>query len=214
MPFRPIVPAATPIGGGVPKLAPPARVESPPAAKAIANPPARIRSATAGRSEPEPEPKRRHHKSKIAETNLDENGDYIIGKWRPPIKNQWTKGQSGNARGPKPRKAIDPETALDDAILAEFATIANGEKAMTNLGLFALNSLKARAAQKDRKAAEFLLDLYYAKLRERKPQNEGAGLLPEEQAIIDALLNTAGWEEMPDIRKRLTSSDAPEPDDE
>lgn len=139
--------------------------------------------------------------------NWDEHGDYIVGKGRPPKAKQWGPGQSGNPGGPKPREKVDPQAALDNAILGDFTTIVNGQPVQTNNGLFAINILKSIAAAKNRLAAVDLLNLYLGKLRERNSNKEAQELLPEEQAMINALLDTAGWEEMPSIRNRLTSID-------
>lgn len=159
-------------------------------------------------------PKRKHHVVDRTGPNWDKNGDYIHGKNRPPKSSQWKPGQSGNPRGPKPREKLDPEAEMDAAILAEFMTTVNGQQISTNLGLFALNVLKSRAAQKDRKAASDLLDLYYVKLRARGEREEADVLLPEEQAMLDALFDVAGVHPMPSIRNRLTPLNEPETDHE
>ena len=93
-------------------------------------------------------------------------------------------------------------------------TTVNGEPVKTNNGLFALNILKAKAAQKDRLSAIELLNRYYVALRARTSQQEGEGLQPEEQKLIDALLSTAGWDALPPIRTRLSPSDETETDRE
>ena len=102
---------------------------------------------------------------------------------------------------------VDPQAALDNAILGDFTTIVNGQPVQTNNGVFAINILKSIAAAKNRLAAVDLLNLYLGKLSERNSIKEGSELLPEEQAMINALLDTAGWEEMPSIRNRLTAID-------
>ena len=102
---------------------------------------------------------------------------------------------------------------MDDAVLADFTTTVNGQAVTTNLGLFALNILKAKAAQKDRKAAADLLNLYYDKLRARNSQQDSGGVSPEEQAIIDNLLDAAGWSALPAIRNVRAEVDG-ETDDE
>lgn len=168
-------------------------------------------------SKPAPESaslRRKHHVVDRSGPNWDENGDYIVGKGRPSKNTQWKPGQSGNPKGPKPREKIDAQTELDNMILGKFMTVVNGEPTETNLGLFAVNILKSIAATKNRLAAVDLLNVYQSKLRERNPQQEGVELLPEEQAIINTLLDAAGWEAMPSVRNRLNPSDEPETNDE
>jgi hypothetical protein len=216
MPFRPITPSvAAPVQASSPAPAPKA-----PAPAASPKPRSRIRpirsAAASGdveRPDNTPPPSRtarKHHVVDRSGPNWDENGEYIVGKGKPPKASQWGPGQSGNPGGPKRREKVDPQTALDEAILAEFTTLVNGQPVQTTNGVFAINILKSIAATKNRLAAVDLLNLYQAKLREHHSQKAGTDLLPEEQAMINALLDTAGWEEMPAIRNHLTPVDEQE----
>lgn len=49
------------------------------------------------------------------------DGDYSVGFCKPPVHSQWKKGQSGNPRGPKPRKSLPyhPSQFVEGAELAK-----------------------------------------------------------------------------------------------
>lgn len=155
---------------------------------------------------------RRHHIVDRTGPNWDENGDYFVGRNRPDPKCQWKPGQSGNPAGPKPREKAEPADEVIDEILAPFMTKVNGQPVETTAGVYAINILKAKAAEKDRLSAIELLNRYEAALLIRHAKKGSIEILPEEQAMIDELLSTAGWEALPSVRNRLSPDDEPKTD--
>jgi uncharacterized protein DUF5681 len=53
------------------------------------------------------------------------NGDYVVGKYRPPVHTRWQPGQSGNPRG-RPKGRPNLKTELKD-IVSKKITIRDGE---------------------------------------------------------------------------------------
>jgi hypothetical protein len=147
------------------------------------------------------EQKRAHHIVDRTGPNWDEQGDYIVGKGRPPKHSQWGKGQSGNPAGPKPKEKLDPLTAFERELTADFTTRVNGEEVRLNIGSFALQLLKAGAAKGGVKSQQLLLDLFLAAVRKNVEQDATPDALDWEQQIIEQMLEDYGLPARPVVRR-------------
>ncbi|WP_260596652.1 DUF5681 domain-containing protein [Sphingomonas endolithica] len=186
MPFIPIRPAS------------PSAPVSPPARKRI------VQVADPGSSpsiDSTSGKKRPHHKVDPASSNLDENGDYIIGKNRPPKATQWTKGQSGNPRGPVKRETLSAQARLEQTVLAPFTATVNGEAVSLTLDMFAVQSLKSAAAKGSVRAAQILLDFYVTIIRKVADHEPGPEIESWEREAIDQLLAELDLPKRPVIRQ-------------
>ena len=184
----------------------------------VATPPAWRRSRSRPKVDPEPvtklsskSPPAAADKGKIVTTkrgkpiapsNLDENGDYIIGKDRPPVAHQWSKGQSGNPKGKKKgTKNMDTEVLeLFDTMIT--VQTSKGPETMPQ-GRALLRKIYEKAMKGDLKASVKLLELQReAHQRRAKASGEDEDALSEaEQAMLDILLSA------------LSTNDDEEPDD-
>lgn len=156
----------------------------------------------AGTAEPSPSPepmKRAHHVVDRTGPNW-QDGDYLVGKGRPPRATQWQKGQSGNPRGPKPQEKLDPEAAFEREILADFTTRVNGEEIRLNMGTFAVQLLKAGAAKGTVKSQQMLLELFMATVRKSVSREDTPAVEAWEQQVIDQMLKEYGLPEKPVFR--------------
>jgi Family of unknown function (DUF5681) len=52
-------------------------------------------------------------------------GDYVVGKYRPPVHTRWQPGQSGNPSG-RPKGRLNVKTELKE-LLRKKITIRDGE---------------------------------------------------------------------------------------
>jgi len=194
MPIRPVqsTPPSSRAETRVDRPALPARTRTPP--------------ATAG-SAPAPG-KRAHHKVNRTGSNWDANGDYIVGKGRPPRTTQWKKGQSGNPRGPKKREKLTAQAQFERTILAPFKGIVNGEEIEVTLDQFAIRALKNAAVKGSVKAAHILLDFYVTLARKVAEQEPGPEIETWEQQVIDQLLAELGLPDKPVIRAARAGGNA------
>lgn len=133
MPFRPVTqPGSTPARPYSPRARTraPAPAQAPEPAPAPAPVPAPAQAPERGpakRDSSTPANKRAHHKVDRTGANWDENGDYIVGKNRPPIATRWQKDQSGNPRGPAKRETLTAQAQFEQTFLAPFNATVNGE---------------------------------------------------------------------------------------
>jgi hypothetical protein len=163
-------------------------------------------------SPPSSSPPRAHHKVDRSGPNWDEDGDYIVGRGRPPKATQWQKGQSGNPRGPKPQEKLDPERAFEKEILAEFTAKVNGEEVTLNMGTFAIQLLKAGAAKGGVKAQQMLLELFQTALRKSVSREDTPEMQAWEQQVIDQMLEEYGLPAAPVVRNTARLVDGSEPE--
>lgn len=155
---------------------------------------------SAGNQQPRTQ-KRAQHKVDRTGPNWDENGDYIVGKGRPPKAPQWKTGQSGNPDGPKKRERLDPQAAFDKEILADFTAKVNGADVTLNMGTFAIQLLKANAAKGTVKAQQMLLELFMATVRKMGANDDTPEIEEWEQAIFDEIIANSNLPAKPVIRR-------------
>ena len=188
MPIQPVAPSSSPAAG---PNSPRSRVRPTP----VANPEPQMPKPGA------PANKRPHHRVDRTGVNWDDNGDYIIGKGRPPRATQWTKGQSGNPQGPIKRETLSAQAQFEQSFLAPFAATVNGETVPLTMDVFAVQTLKNAAAKGSVKAAQILLDFYVTLIRKVADREPGPEVESWEQEAIDRLLGELDLPERPVIRQ-------------
>ena len=186
-------------------------IQSPPSG-IIANPRARTRPSDISMRPPEiastaPPPKRTHHVVDRTGENWDADGNYIVGKRRPPKATQWKKGQSGNQRGPTKRPTLSAQEKFEQTFLAPFQATVNGESVPFTMDVFAVQALKNAAVKGSVRAAQILLDFYALLIRKVADQEPGPEVDAWEQEAIDRLLAELHLPERPIIRQIDRSKD-------
>lgn len=88
----------------------------------------------------------------------DGNGDYEIGKGKPPRASRWGPGQCGNPRG-RPKKAKGTVTMAREELARLLPVIVNGRKRQMSVRALAYRKLGDKTATGDQKAFAFLLML-------------------------------------------------------
>jgi Family of unknown function (DUF5681) len=87
-----------------------------------------------------------------------ESGEYKVGKYRPPVENQYKPGQSGNPKG-RPRGRRNTKTIVEQ-VLDEPVSIRLGEKTRTVPMFKAIvYAQAAKAAQGDARSAGLVFNL-------------------------------------------------------
>jgi hypothetical protein len=160
--------------------------------------------------EPEPQSSRAGAKtSQNARTgpNWDEDGNYKVGKNRPPENTRWKPGQSGNPDGRKAKVKPDAAQALDDEILAPFVVTMNGKDVTLNLGTLAIQSWKKAAAAGTVKAAQAIFQIYADAARRRVEKDPTPDMLDWEQDVLDEFLAELGLPAQPVVRRKDRSDD-------
>jgi hypothetical protein len=188
MPFRPINPPSSPAAG----------FDSP-----------RARTRTPRATDPAPpkrnggtsDNKRLHHKVDRTGPNWNEDGDYLVGKFRPPQATQWKKGQSGNPQGPVKRETLSAQAQFEQTFLAPFTATVNGEAVPLTMDVFAVQTLKSAAAKGSVKAAQILLDFYVTLIRKAADREPGPEIERWEQEAIDRVLAELDLPARPVVRQ-------------
>lgn len=129
-------------------------------------------------------------KKKIDPSNLDENGDYIIGRGRTPRHTRFPPGQSGNPAGKK-AKTLNADTEVLGFLEGDITVrTSKGPETMSKMRSL-LHKLFEQAIKGDRNAAVALLNMYRAASDRRAGHDDHSPdeLTPEEQALLDILLN-------------------------
>lgn len=206
MPFRPIRTTITNDGHASPR----ARTRPTSSPRCSSSPSSAILDAeTAVSAKATPATKRPHHKVDRTGPNWISDGDYVVGKRRPPKATQWKKGQSGNPRGPIKRQELSAEQQFERTFLAPFNATVNGETVPLTMDMFAVQSLKNSAAKGSVRAAQILLDLYVMLSRKVAEQEPADQMESWEQETIDRLLEELGLPKRPVVRQ--TDRSVPRP---
>jgi hypothetical protein len=152
--------------------------------------------------------KRVHHVVARTGANWSDDGEYIVGKGRPPAHSRWQKGQSGNPRGPKPKEKLDPLAEFERELTADFVARVNGQDVRLNTGTFALQLLKAGAAKGTVKSQQILLELFLAAVRKNVERDETPEAFEWERQIIEQMLEEHGLPARPVIRRERQADPA------
>jgi len=90
---------------------------------------------------------------------MDEtDGDYKVGRGRPPLHTRFKKGHSGNPRGPRPRPKNLP-ALLVAALNEPFVVTANGEPRRITKREAVIAQLVDKSAGADLRATKMLIDM-------------------------------------------------------
>jgi hypothetical protein len=106
------------------------------------------------------------------------DGDYAVGKCRPPTHTRWQRGQSGNPSG-RPKGRLNVDTEIKQFLRNKKIPIRDGEKEL-KLSLPAANLLAHgfKGAKGDVRSTRLFLDYL-----------EQKGLLEEEDSLRSAILH-------------------------
>ena len=140
--------------------------------------------------------------------NWDENGNYKVGKNRPPAEHRFKPGMSGNPRGPK--RGSKSVSVLGKKIFGRKVPVKGrtGTKSLDALGI-ALTKIYESAAKGERWAIEQVLAFYREQFPDQ-PVDDDLQLSPGEADAIARILNRAGLDDTP--VRRDTRRDSPDDD--
>ncbi|MBL8648947.1 MAG: hypothetical protein JNL35_00905 [Sphingopyxis sp.] len=118
-------------------------------------------------------------------------GDYEVGYGKPPKHTRFPPGQSGNPKGrEKGKKGLKTDLAAE--LDARQTIQINGEKISGRRQRLAVRTLAMRAAAGDQKAQSIFFPLILQVLGVEDRGTGGQKLSPQDQAILDAMLDEAG----------------------
>jgi hypothetical protein len=118
------------------------------------------------------------------------SGDYEIGYGKPPRASQWSKGQSGNPRGPK-KGSRGLKKDLHNALNAKHAIRDNGRIIKGTTQELAMYTLAKRAASGDVRAIKQLSDLVLQLFGPEDRGGERQKLSAQDQQLVERLLERA-----------------------
>jgi len=121
---------------------------------------------------------------------MDEvEGEYKIGRGRPPLHTRFKKGQSGNPRGPRPRPKNLPAllvAALNEPVVAS----ADGDSRQITKREAVVAQLVDMSAGADLRAMKMLIDML-KDIEERAgtaPLPKASPLTPADEEVVENLL--------------------------
>lgn len=113
--------------------------------------------------------------------------DYLIGKYRPPRKNQWKPGQSGNPKGrPKGRKSN--ATILREILDKRLEVPVDGRIRLISVRELMLTRFADAGLKGDLKSGFYLLERDDAAEKIEAPQEPKGSM--EDREIIEAFLKS------------------------
>lgn len=144
--------------------------------------------------------------------NWDGEGNYKVGKNKPPAAHRFKPGVSGNPRGPKPgsRGVIAQAREILGAKVP--VKIGGRTRKLDAVGV-ALTVLYDKVSKGDLKAIETVLRLG-RESRPDKPMSDVEPISAAEQTLIEELLGAAGFAASPVVRKRASNGAKPEEADQ
>ena len=121
---------------------------------------------------------------------MDEtDGDYKVGRGRPPLHTRFKKGHSGNPRGPRPRPKNLP-ALLVAALNEPFVVTANGEPRRITKREAVIAQLVDLSTGADLRAMKMLIDML-KDIEERAgtaPLPRTSPLTPADEEVVENLL--------------------------
>jgi hypothetical protein len=83
--------------------------------------------------------------------------DYEVGYRKPPRRNQFTPGRSGNPKG-RPRGSMNFETLLEQALTEKVIITENGRRTRKSKLHVVIKQVVNKAAQSDHRATRLILE--------------------------------------------------------
>jgi hypothetical protein len=119
---------------------------------------------------------------------MDEvEGEYKVGRGRPPLHTRFKKGQSGNPRGPRPRPK-DLPALLVRALNEPLVVTANGVSRRITKREAVVAQLVDKSTGADLRATQMLIDLLKdVEIRAGTPP-EALPLTPADEEVVENLL--------------------------
>jgi len=114
--------------------------------------------------------------------------DYKVGYGKPPKKNQFPPGQSGNKKG-RAKGAKNLKTELEEELHERIPIREGGKQKNVSKQRAILKALTAKAVQGDTKAANVILGMVYRLFSDDIEQPEGKELTKTDKAILEEFTN-------------------------
>ena len=111
--------------------------------------------------------------------------DYEIGFKKPPKKNQFEKGQSGNPKG-RPKSTKNLKTDLEEELQELIHLKEGGKDKHVSKQRALIKSLMAKAVKGDARAANLLLNMILKVLIPTQADDVDETLSSDHRAILDA----------------------------
>jgi hypothetical protein len=121
---------------------------------------------------------------------MDEvEGEYKVGRGRPPLHTRFKKGQSGNPRGPRPRPK-DLPALLVAALNEPVVVTANGEPRQITKREAVVAQLVDKSTGADLRATKMLIDMLkdIEKRAVTATPPEASPLTPADEEVVEDLL--------------------------
>lgn len=152
-----------------------------------------------------PPAKTKSKKGARSDANWDKDGNYLVGKNKPPVEHRFKPGQSGNPRGPK--RGVKGVMAQAKKIFSQKVPVKmRGKTYMLDAVGVGLTHLYEKASKGDLKAIE----LVFKFAREFHPEGsviESQTIPPEMAELIDQMLTGAGFSARPFVRSAHSALD-------
>lgn len=113
----------------------------------------------------------------------EDDDDFEVGYGKPPKKNRFKKGHSGNSKG-RPKCSRNFAKDLDDVLNARMKINENGRSRNVSTQLAVLMRLRQKAVKGEARALERLLSMADQRSAEREAQGKERILLIEEDDIL------------------------------
>src|SRR5690242_11122194 len=119
---------------------------------------------------------------------MDETeGEYKVGRGRPPLHTRFKKGQSGNPRGPRPKK--DLPTLLVRALNEPVVVTVNGEARRITKREAVVAQLVDKSTGADLRATKMLIDMLKdIEKRAGTPPPEAPRFTPADEEVVENLI--------------------------
>ena len=118
-----------------------------------------------------------------------DEGEYKVGRGKPPLHSRFKRGQSGNPRGPRPRPKNLPAllvAALNEPVVAS----ADGDSRQITKREAVIAQLVDMSAGADLRAMKMLIDML-KEIEERAgtaPLPKASALTPADEEVVENLL--------------------------
>ena len=145
-------------------------------------------------------------------SNGHDNDDDDVGYGRPPTRNRFKKGQSGNPKG-RPKGAKNFATALSTELNGRIVISENGKRRKISRREVIAKQLVNRAVTGDHKSLPILFNETRALETAPPPVTAAAVVRQEDQAVMKGILKRLRAADEAQKAAAATPSPAREPDD-